>query len=322
MDPAFLAATELEFRENLEELEFEPEHNLSKEPLRMDLLILKKNGKKKLSNEIGHMMRERNIIEYKGPGDALTIDTLYKVIGYASLYKGYGKYVDEIKAEEITISIFRWSYPDKLMSQLKEKGYRIEQNNPGIYYISGNTSETLLFPVQIVIIKQLRRENHSSLRILTKKADIKDVKQFLEEAEILQGKRDRENIDAVLQVSVRANEAIYEKVRSERHMCEALKELMKDEFEKERLIAITEGRAEGHAKGMAEGRIEGRRQGAYDALIRLVIAKIKKKKTVEETADMLEESPETIQKIYDLAEKMAPDYDAEKILEQLEPDLK
>lgn len=47
--------------------------------------------------------------------------------------------------------------------------------------------------------------------------------------------RERNNIDAVLQVSVRANELIYEEVRREQHMCEALRELMKEEFEEENI---------------------------------------------------------------------------------------
>ena len=115
-------------------------------------------------------------------------------------------------------------------------------------------------------MKQLGQKNHSSLRILTTKADIKDIRHFLGEAELLQGKRERANIDAVLQASVRANEAVYEEVRSEQYMCEALKELMKDEFEKERQIAITEGREQ----GIQEGRREGILFGVYDTLKGLV----------------------------------------------------
>lgn len=65
---AFQAAAELELRENIEELTFEPEHYLSKEPLRIDLLILHlKNHTTHLHNEIGKIMRKHNIIEYKGP---------------------------------------------------------------------------------------------------------------------------------------------------------------------------------------------------------------------------------------------------------------
>lgn len=283
--PAFLAAAELEFRENLEELEFDAEHNLSKEPIRVDLLILRKIGRGRILNEIGHIMRRYNIVEYKGPGDLMTIDTLYKAIGYASLYKAYGEHVDAILADEITISIFQWSYPAKLMAQLSDKGCQIEEKYPGIYYIFGSASESLLFPIQIVVMKQLGQKNHSSLRILTTKADIKDIRRFLSEAELLQGKRERSNIDAVLQASVRANEAVYEEVRSEQYMCEALKELMKDEFEKERQIAITEGREQGRQ----EGRQEGRLFGVYDTLKGLVQDGILTVSQAAERADVSED---------------------------------
>ena len=44
---------------------------------------------------------------------------------------------------------------------------------------------------------------------------------------------DRNNVDAVLQVSVSANKEIYEAIRRcDKVMCEALRELMKDDLEK------------------------------------------------------------------------------------------
>lgn len=56
--PAFYAATGLELQENMEELELIPEYNLGKEPLRIDLLIIKNGGKgNKIKNEIGHIMK-------------------------------------------------------------------------------------------------------------------------------------------------------------------------------------------------------------------------------------------------------------------------
>lgn len=39
--PAFYAATNLEFREDIEYLERKTEYNLSKQPIRIDLLIIK-----------------------------------------------------------------------------------------------------------------------------------------------------------------------------------------------------------------------------------------------------------------------------------------
>lgn len=110
--PAFRAAAELELRDDMDDLFFESEYYLSKEPLRIDLLILhRKDQGKSLHNEIGRIMRKHNIIEYKGPGDQLSIDTLYKVLGYACLYKSYGNVVNEILMQDITVSIFREAYP-------------------------------------------------------------------------------------------------------------------------------------------------------------------------------------------------------------------
>ena len=44
--PAFCAAMELELREDNDILLYEREHNLSKKPLEMDLLVIKKEPKR------------------------------------------------------------------------------------------------------------------------------------------------------------------------------------------------------------------------------------------------------------------------------------
>ena len=83
--PAFYAAAELELKENIEELDLISEYHLSKEPIRIDLLIIKEeNADKVMKNEIGHIMRKYNVLEYKGPGDELSIDTLYNCLLYTS----------------------------------------------------------------------------------------------------------------------------------------------------------------------------------------------------------------------------------------------
>lgn len=51
--PAFCAAIELEFKEDNKILHYEQEHNLSKKPLQMDLLVIKKDPDRTLKNEIG-----------------------------------------------------------------------------------------------------------------------------------------------------------------------------------------------------------------------------------------------------------------------------
>ena len=67
------------------------------------------------------------MIEYKSPEDNLTFDDLYKTVGYACLYKGYGQYVDQIPIAELTVSIFRESYPRKLLLTLEQQGHKIEK---------------------------------------------------------------------------------------------------------------------------------------------------------------------------------------------------
>lgn len=243
--PAFYAAAELELKENIEELDLISEYHLSKEPIRIDLLVIKEeNAEKVLKNEIGRIMRKYNVLEYKGPGDELSIDTLYKTLGYACLYKGYGKTINEIPAEELTVSLFREAYPRELFSELERKGYTLEEKYPGIYYVIGN----ILFPVQIIVISRLKRSQHSSLRILSANADIEDIREFLEQTENMKSPRERNNIDAVLQASVSANYEIYQKVRRADGMCEALRELMKDEIEQE----IARGQAQGEARGIVD----------------------------------------------------------------------
>ena len=114
-------------------------------------------------------------------------------------------------------------------------------------------------------MKQLRREGHKSLKVLSAKAKKEDVKGFLKETEELCSPREKQNVDAVLQASVRANYELYEEIRRESTMCEALRELMKDEIEKDvnaaKKIAIKEGREQGIAEGRAEGGAEGRAEG-------------------------------------------------------------
>ncbi len=75
-------------------------------------------------------------------------------------------------------------------------------------------------------------------------------------------------------------------------------------------------------EGRKEGREEGRKSGISDGeqykLISQVLKKLKKNYKVPEIADMLEEDEGVIQRIYDAAQKYAPDYDETKCAELLE----
>ena len=251
--PAFCAAAGLEFHEDIERLELKPEYNLSKEPIRIDLLIIKEGRTGQIKNEIGHIMRTYNVIEYKSPEDALTIDDFYKTIGYACLYKGYGEYVDAVPINELTISIFREARPEKMFLTLQRYGHKIEERYPGIYYVT----EYLPIPAQIIVTQELEPGEHRSLRILSNHAKKEDVEEFLRKAEGMNTPRDRQNVEAVLQVSVRANDELYREIRRDANMCDALRELMKDDIEREVSAARKLGESEGEVRGKAMGEVVG-----------------------------------------------------------------
>lgn len=105
--PAFCAAAELELSANRAELDFQREYSLSKKPLQIDLLVVEKLDDVRIQNEIGRIFRRYNVIEYKSPGDGMTIDDFFKTVGYACIYKGLGETVDQIPVDQLTVSLFR-----------------------------------------------------------------------------------------------------------------------------------------------------------------------------------------------------------------------
>ncbi len=76
-------------------------------------------------------------------------------------------------------------------------------------------------------------------------------------------------------------------------------------------------REEAREEGKAEGRVEGRVEGIEIKLITQIVKKLKKGKTTDRIAEELEEEPEVIERICDVAEEFAPDYDVEQICSKI-----
>ena len=75
-------------------LEYTNEYNLTRKPLQIDLLVVKKVKNYQVKNEIGRIFCTHNIMEYKSPEDSLNVNTFLKVIAYACLYKISEKRMD------------------------------------------------------------------------------------------------------------------------------------------------------------------------------------------------------------------------------------
>ena len=80
-----------------------------------------------------------------------------------------------------------------------------------------------------------------------------------------------------------------------------------------RRVSREEGRLEGQIEGERAGRIEGEQLH----LIKLVIKKIEKQCSAAQISEILEEPLDIIQQIYDIALRQTPDYNADKILKEL-----
>lgn len=70
-----------------------------------------------------------------------------------------------------------------------------------------------MFPVQIVVTNELEAGKHSSLRMLSNRVQKGDIQRFSELAQNFKESGERENVDAVMQVSISANQDLYKKIR-------------------------------------------------------------------------------------------------------------
>lgn len=266
--PAFYAGIQIEFSQEKEKLEFENEHQLGTKPKQIDVLIIKKEPEAKIQKNIGRIFRRYNIIEYKSPEDYISIDDFYQVYGYACFYKADTNHVDEIKANEITITFVCKNRPRELIKHLREeRGFRIK-GKEGIYTIHGD-----YFPMQLILTSRLSKEENFWLRYLTN--DLKSVEEANRILSEYEGHQNENNHKSVMNVIVHANKEVFKEATK---MCEALLELMKDELDERTKVAEK------------TGRIAGER----NIKIQLIQTKLSKGKTVEAIADDLEDSVENI----------------------------
>lgn len=290
--PAFDAALQIELGDEAKYLEFESEHMLTKKPMQIDVLV--KNDKHvKIRKNIGRIFRQYNIIEYKSPKDDLNIDDFYKTYAYACIYKSDTEAVDRIQATELTISFVCYHYPRAMLNKLeRDRGITVESADDGIYYLLGDA-----IPIQLIVVPVLSKENNYWLNNL--RNDLKSGGEIRRFIELYEKNKNSKLYQALADTIMRAN---WKEVKEERKMCEALKELFADDLRESEL------------KGRNAGKIEG----AASKIVEQVIKKYKKGYSVEETAEMLEESPTLIEQIYDVIVQCAPDCSVETIYKAIE----
>jgi hypothetical protein len=153
--PAFLEAIKLELDQYEDTLEYVPEYQLTREPLRIDVVIVKKRKDVSITKNIAAIFRGDNIIEYKSPTDYISLEDFYKVYAYACLYVTM-KPGTAAGITDLTITFVGSHYPRKLAEHLERvRGYVVEKSGPGVYSVKGDS-----IPIQIIDTRELPVEDN------------------------------------------------------------------------------------------------------------------------------------------------------------------
>ena len=134
-----------------------------------------------------------------------------------------------MQMDELTITFICNHFPRKMVQHLKEfRGLDISHVAAGIYYITGDA-----FPIQLLVTRELDSKENLWLQSLRNNmSKPEEIEVLLKEYEV---KKSSKLYQAAMEVITRANWDAVKEVKET--MCEALKELMAEEFqEQEELV--------------------------------------------------------------------------------------
>jgi hypothetical protein len=275
--PAFFQAIQVELYDYRSSLEFKCEYQLTSEPLRIDLLIIKKPENVTIDKNIAAIFRSDNLLEYKSPEDSISVKDFLKVYAYAALYAAISPDVD---LSGVTLTFAGNRRPRKLMQYLAEvRGYKIRETSPGIHEVSGD-----YIPIQIIETKRLPERENVWLKSLANDLKTDGMKAILEEGR----KQGLETpMGAYWDVILKANSKIFKEVLN---MAEAA--TLEEVLTEAGLIPewMERGRKQGIEQGIERGREQGREYGKE------IIARnlLNMGMSIEETAQATELSVEKV----------------------------
>jgi hypothetical protein len=237
--PAFVVAIQAILINYRDALDYKLEHPLTIDPLRIDILVIKKRPEIVIEKQIAEIFRLENILEYKSPAEPLSVDEFHKALARTHLYKALTKGVE---ITDLTLSLVVTTYPREVFRHLRDTlGYKVEKKHTGIHVVTG-----AMIPIQIIEVRKLVKDENHWLRNLTRELsepeqDIKWLKWLRREYGSML------DIGAYLHVIVKANQQRLKKGGNDMltaEICETFEELgwTKKWHNEGRL----EGRLEGH----------------------------------------------------------------------------
>jgi len=198
---AFYGVLQIELRNYKDILKYMNEYLLSKEALKMDVLIIKKEKDVEIKKNIGRIFKTYNIFEYKSETDYLSVHDYYKVLGYALIYASFEK----VYIEDVTVSFVVTKHPRELFKYLENvRMLKINRVEDGVYYVIGD-----IISIQILESKNLPSKDNLFLKTLGSNISQDDVINILKELEKYGDINDK---DKYIETMMLANKKTFEEV--------------------------------------------------------------------------------------------------------------
>ena len=206
------------------------EHTLGEDAPRIDFIVVSGDELPEDVKEIFRIFRHKNVIEFKGPGDKLTLLTLRKVAGYTNFYIATAKPEENVKIGEVTATIFA-SEKDNETFEILEKSGQLEKTDvEGIYRVK----DILDMPFQIVMTNELKGAEYAAYRVLKAQVDEKDVDYLLEELKTTTDQTKRERLRGLLGiVETKHTGMVWQKIKEDGRMKDVFWDLFKPQIDEQ-----------------------------------------------------------------------------------------
>jgi hypothetical protein len=140
---------------------------LTTEPLRIDVLIIRKQRDAVIRKNIAAIFRTINICEFKSPDDSFSVEDYYKICAYANLYRALHRKdpvtASPIEMRDMTLTISVTARPEALIKHFEDvRKYTVREAGQGIIHVTGD-----VMPIQILENGLLPEEENLWLRSLS-----------------------------------------------------------------------------------------------------------------------------------------------------------
>ena len=166
----------------------------------------------------------------------MSIDDFYKAVGYAFIYKGYDRKVNELPIGDMTLTLVRHSYPRELIKALRQSGFTVDEKYRGIYRGDGRIS----IKIQIVVSSRLPDGEYEGLKLLASGCTKEAVIHYAQKAVASEDENVKTNAETVIGICLDINKNLDKQLEEDKAMNEVLNRMIKRNIDAARLEGINE----------------------------------------------------------------------------------